>query len=227
LLDDKQRANVFTPTPLPARLEFATREVSCRFVYGPYCHLNPPNIRSSRGHTTTYIHKHHLVMASYGYSAPHYHQNVSSHPHNHHGRSRRGPRISSQNAHRHYKAQRSPKEVPETPTYNEYLQKLEAAKSFDFEDDEVFCPFHLLSEDDVRSCHRASSRACPQIVQSILTNAHSFKLSTHRLPPTEGRYLLAHQTIRLYSTKYSLHLHSSSRAHRIRTMVTSSTINSR
>ncbi|KAK3046931.1 hypothetical protein LTR09_011615 [Extremus antarcticus] len=96
-------------------------------------------------------------MASYGYSAPHYHQNVSSHPHNHHGRSRRGPRISSQNAHRHYKAQRSPKEVPETPTYNEYLQKLEAAKSFDFEDDEVFCPFHLLSEDDLQTIYSSSS----------------------------------------------------------------------
>ena len=31
----------------------------------------------------------------------------------------------------------------------EYLQKLEAAKSFEFDDDEVFCPFHLLTEDDV------------------------------------------------------------------------------
>ena len=89
-------------------------------------------------------------MASYGYSAPHYHSNASSHSHNHHGR-RRGPRISSQNAHRHYKAQRSPKEVPEPPTYVEYMQKLEAAKSFEFDDDEVFCPFHLLTEDDVRA----------------------------------------------------------------------------
>lgn len=88
-------------------------------------------------------------MASYGYSAPHYHSNVSSHSHHHHGRSRRGPRISSQNAHRQYKAQRSPKELPEPPTFTEYLQKLEAAKSFEFDDDEVFCPFHLLTEDDV------------------------------------------------------------------------------
>ena len=31
------------------------------------------------------------------------------------------------------------------------MQKLEAAKSFEFDDDEVFCPFHLLTEDDVRS----------------------------------------------------------------------------
>ena len=91
-------------------------------------------------------------MASYGsYGAPHYHSNMSSHPHNHHhGRSRRGPRISSQNAQRGYKAQRSPKEVPETPTYQDYLRSLEAAKSFEFDDDELFCPFHLLTEDDVR-----------------------------------------------------------------------------
>lgn len=91
-------------------------------------------------------------MASYGsYGAPHHYSNMSSHPHNHHhGRSRRGPRISSQNAHRGYKAQRSPKEVPETPAYSDYLTRLEAAKSFEFDDDETFCPFHLLTEDDVR-----------------------------------------------------------------------------
>ncbi|KAF2483061.1 hypothetical protein BDY17DRAFT_249885 [Neohortaea acidophila] len=96
-------------------------------------------------------------MANYGYSAPHYHSNVSSHPHHHHGRSRRGPRISSQNAHRQYKAQRSPKEVPEAPTFNDYIQRLEAAKSFEFDDDEVFCPFHLLTEDDLQSIHSSSS----------------------------------------------------------------------
>ena len=89
-------------------------------------------------------------MASYGYGAPHHYPNVSSHPHNNHGRGRRHPRVQSQNTHRQMKAQRSPKEVVETPTYSEYLQRLEAAKSFEFDDDEVFCPFHLLTEDDVR-----------------------------------------------------------------------------
>lgn len=94
-------------------------------------------------------------MAGYGYGAPHHYSNVSSHSHNHHGRSRRGPRISSQNAHRQYKAQRSPKEVHEVPAHSDYLQRLEAAKSFEFDDDEVFCPFHLLTEDDVRHSLRA------------------------------------------------------------------------
>jgi hypothetical protein len=97
-------------------------------------------------------------MASHYYSAPHYLPNASSHQHNgHHGRSRRGPRISSQNAQRQYKAQRSPKEMPEPTAHAEYMQRLEAAKSFEFDDDEVFCPFHLLTEDDLHSIHSSAS----------------------------------------------------------------------
>ncbi|KAI7341820.1 hypothetical protein KC354_g16844 [Hortaea werneckii] len=95
-------------------------------------------------------------MASHYYNAPHYLPNAPTHSHGHHGRSRRGPRISSQNAHRQYKAQRSPKETPQDLAHLEYLQKLEAAKSFEFDDDEVFCPFHLLTEDDLQSIHSAS-----------------------------------------------------------------------
>merc|ERR1712072_1212272 len=56
-----------------------------------------------------------------------------------------------------YKAQRSPKETPQDLAHLEYLQKLEAAKSFELDDDEVFCPFHLLTEDDLQSIHSASS----------------------------------------------------------------------
>ncbi|KAK0314911.1 hypothetical protein LTR82_012904 [Friedmanniomyces endolithicus] len=96
-------------------------------------------------------------MASHYYGAPHYLPNSSAHNHGHHGRSRRGPRISSQNAHRQYKAQRSPKEVPEAPAFVDYLQRFEAAKSFEFDDDELFCPFHLLTEDDLQSIHSSSS----------------------------------------------------------------------
>jgi len=96
-------------------------------------------------------------MASYGYGGPTYHTNVSSHPHHNHGRGRRNPRVNSRNAHQHRQVQRSPKEVPETPTYSEYLQRLEAAKSFEFDDDEMFCPFHLLTEDDLQTIHSSSS----------------------------------------------------------------------
>lgn len=102
-------------------------------------------------------------MSGFHYGAPHYAQPMNSHPvhsHNHHGRSRRGPRVSSaQNAHRQqqFKVQRSPKEVPENPAFNAYMRDLEAAKSFEFEDDEIFCPFHLLTEDDLHSIHSSSS----------------------------------------------------------------------
>ncbi|GAB7362315.1 hypothetical protein MBLNU230_g2331t1 [Neophaeotheca triangularis] len=108
-------------------------------------------------------------MSGYHYGAPHYPTMPShsshSHNNNHHGRSRRGPRIASQNAHRQFKAQRSPKEqLPESshqqqqqPAYSEYLQRLEAAKSFEFDDDEMFCPFHLLTEDDLQSIHSSSA----------------------------------------------------------------------
>ena len=116
-------------------------------------------------------------MASYGYGAPHYHSNVSSHSHNNHGRSRRGPRISSQNAHRQYKAQRSPKEVPKTPAHSEYIQRLEAAKSFEFDDDEVFCPFHLLTEDDV--CFRLRKAYNTHSSGSMSTDSYGQLQSIH------------------------------------------------
>ncbi|EME40663.1 hypothetical protein DOTSEDRAFT_74268 [Dothistroma septosporum NZE10] len=100
-------------------------------------------------------------MASYHYGMPQYastHSSQPHHSHGHHGRSRRGPRVSSQNAHRQYKAQRSLKEdVPQTPAYTDYLRVLEAAKGFEFDDDEIFCPFNLLTEDDLHSIHSSSS----------------------------------------------------------------------
>lgn len=119
-------------------------------------------------------------MSGYHYNMPQYHSNTSSHsshPHGHHGRSRRGPRVASQNAHRQYKAQRSPKEeIPQPPTYGDYLRVLEAAKSFEFDDDEIFCPFNLLTEDDVR---RTTVHSCrfdtdlPLQLQSIHSSSSS------------------------------------------------------
>lgn len=90
---------------------------------------------------------------SFHYGSQHYAGGMPSHnnhSHNHHGR-RRGPRVSSaQNAHRQQfaRAQRT-KEVIESPASNAYAKDYEAARSFDFEDDEIFCPFHLLTDDDV------------------------------------------------------------------------------
>lgn len=38
-----------------------------------------------------------------------------------------------------------------------FRRDFEAARSFDLEDDELFCPFHLLTEDDLSSIHSAGS----------------------------------------------------------------------
>ncbi|KAK6392814.1 hypothetical protein LTR65_002895 [Meristemomyces frigidus] len=105
-------------------------------------------------------------MASHYYGAPSYLPNSAANNHGHHGRSRRGPRIASQNAHRQYKTQRSPKEAPEAPAHVEYLNRLEAAKSFEFDDDELFCPFHLLTEDDVRLSAQRSLHTFKRAQQS-------------------------------------------------------------
>jgi hypothetical protein len=37
----------------------------------------------------------------------------------------------------------------ETALELNFRREFEAARSFDIEDDEMFCPFHLLTEDDV------------------------------------------------------------------------------
>lgn len=143
-------------------------------------------------------------MSNFHYGAPHYAAAMQSHPHpshNHHGRSRRGPRVSSaQNAHRQqqFKAQRSPKELPETPAYSAYIRDFEAAKGFEFEDDEVFCPFHLLTEDDV-SLYCIPYRA-PFINADAL---HSFNLFTLPLLPTDHLCHLVLLMLLRCSTKLS------------------------
>ncbi|KAF1953302.1 hypothetical protein CC80DRAFT_144939 [Byssothecium circinans] len=90
-------------------------------------------------------------MFSYGgqHHAPHL--NPHSHNNNHHGgRSRRAPRMSASQQHKQFRQVRTPKEfVVEPPTLIAFRRDFEAARSFDFEDDELFCPFHLLTEDDV------------------------------------------------------------------------------
>ncbi|KAF2227025.1 hypothetical protein BDZ85DRAFT_57237 [Elsinoe ampelina] len=103
-------------------------------------------------------------MASFYHPGHSYGNSIGGgHNHNHHGRSRRGPRgvSSSHNAHRQHnlikQQQRSPKQPSENPAFAAYVKDLEAARSFDIEDDEVFCPVHLLTEDDLQSMHSSSA----------------------------------------------------------------------
>ena len=72
---------------------------------------------------------------------------------NHHGRSRRAPRMSgAQNAHRQYRGPKQVKESPitESPSILAYRARFEAGRSFDLEDDLEFCP-NLLTNDEVNN----------------------------------------------------------------------------
>lgn len=94
------------------------------------------------------------MSASY-YGGPHQYTATHSQPshmnHLHGGRSRRAPRLPSyhQANHRQSRSSRSPKAAAEAASITSFRRDFEAARSFDLDDDELFCPFHLLSEDDV------------------------------------------------------------------------------
>lgn len=88
----------------------------------------------------------------FSYGAQHHQPHLNAHNnHSHHGgRSRRAPRISAAQHNKQFRQVRTPKEfVVEPPTLLAFRRDFEAARSFDLEDDELFCPFHLLTEDDV------------------------------------------------------------------------------
>ncbi|RMD40750.1 hypothetical protein DV735_g4363, partial [Chaetothyriales sp. CBS 134920] len=88
--------------------------------------------------------------------ATHHHQ-----AHNHHGRSRRAPRLpAGQNPHRQFRHQKVVKEVvpAEPPSLTAYRTRFEAGRSFDLDDDLEFCPF-LLTFDEKQSITSGSDRS--------------------------------------------------------------------
>lgn len=96
-------------------------------------------------------------MSSYYFNAsqqssttyPHSFLQSTHSSHNHHGgRPRRTPRYSSSQS-KQFKSMRNPKETAELAQAANFRKDFEAARSFDIEDDELFCPWHLLTEDDV------------------------------------------------------------------------------
>jgi hypothetical protein len=102
-------------------------------------------------------------MSGFYYGSQHHsaHSNLhSSHPH-HTGRSRRSTRASGGQHHNHQKQLRAmqlKKEAAiESAMEQTFRREFEAARSFDLEDDEMYCPFHLLTEDDVCITHVTTS----------------------------------------------------------------------
>jgi len=78
----------------------------------------------------------------------------AAHNSHHSSRARRGPRpfasAIQQTTHKAVKPARSIKEPVEVTQAALFRRDFEAARSFDLDDDELFCPWHLLTEDDVR-----------------------------------------------------------------------------
>lgn len=84
-----------------------------------------------------------------------YYNNINMYsPAPNHGRARRGGNRSASQAQQRMQHIQQFGKMPrpqelENVAIASYMRDFEAAKSFEFEDDEVFCPFHLLTEDDV------------------------------------------------------------------------------
>jgi len=102
-------------------------------------------------------------MSTYFYGGHQQHQTQNpqsmQQSHNHHGRSRRAPRLSAaQNSHRQFRAQKVIKEivVAEPPSVLAYRARFEAGRSFDLDDDLEFCP-NLLTFDERQSVTSGSS----------------------------------------------------------------------
>lgn len=87
---------------------------------------------------------------------PHHNFN-SQQGHSHHGgRARRGQRLGQQHNQqaKQIKHPRPVRDTAEALQAANIRKDFEAARSFDLEDDEIFCPWHLLTEDDVSLfCH--------------------------------------------------------------------------
>lgn len=136
----------------------------------------------------------------FSYGAQHHPQHLNAHQHNsnhHGGRSRRAPRISAQHQQKQFRQARTPKEFNvEPPTSIAFKRDFEAARSFDIEDDEMFCPFHLLTEDDLQSIHSSGSdrsslsSGSPEQspLQHQLQPTPSFVLSTAPNPYTPSNF---------------------------------------
>lgn len=138
-------STVPSPAPNPLfRLCCWSTVGSPNFDSSPLTHRIPSHLPSA----------HPVIMSQFfNYGGQHHPQHLNAHSHNHHGgRSRRAPRISSQQNNKQFRQVRTPKEFNvEPPTMIAFKRDFEAARSFDIEDDEMFCPFHLLTEDDVSS----------------------------------------------------------------------------
>ncbi|KAF2089139.1 hypothetical protein K490DRAFT_38393 [Saccharata proteae CBS 121410] len=122
-----------------------------------------------------------MSTSNFYYGGPHHASHMNAHSTHSHpaGRPRRPPRSAAQHNHKQFRQVRTPKEVVESPGVVAFRRDFEAARSFDLEDDELFCPFHLLTEDDLQSIHSSGSDR-----SSLSSGSPEQSPLQHQLQPT-------------------------------------------
>lgn len=142
-------------------------------------------------------------MSSFYYGAQQHsgHSNMhTSHPH-HAGRSRRSTRTTGyhhRNEQKQIRALQLKKEAAiESAMEQNFRREFEAARSFDIEDDEMFCPFHLLTEDDLQSIHSAGSDR-----SSLSSGSPEHSPLQHQIQPSSN-FLLPPSSGNFNSNSYS------------------------
>lgn len=124
--------------------------IMASFFYGGHQQQQHPQNQNQHHHQ--HQHQHHQTQHQHQH---HQHNLISSH--NHHGRSRRAPRLSaSQNSNRQYRIRAAKDFSAEAPHITAFRVRFEAGRSFDLDDDLEFCP-NLLTDDERMSIHSSSS----------------------------------------------------------------------
>ncbi|QDS74273.1 hypothetical protein FKW77_003337 [Venturia effusa] len=119
----------------------------------------------------------------------------STHPH-HAGRSRRSTRTTGYHHRNEQKQARQQQQAKkeaaiESAMELSFRKEFEAARSFDLDDDEQFCPFHLLTQDDLQSIYSSGSDRSSLSSGSPETSPlqHQIQPSTnYLLPPSTGNF---------------------------------------
>ncbi|KAF2279474.1 uncharacterized protein EI97DRAFT_455714 [Westerdykella ornata] len=105
---------------------------------------------------------------------------VGSYAHNpaHYGGRQRRKTPGAAQHQKQFRQARPVREAVDSAALKAFIRDFEAARGFDVEDDEQFCPFHLLTEDDLQSIHSGSDRS------SLSSGSPEQSPLQHQLQPT-------------------------------------------
>ncbi|KAF1814111.1 hypothetical protein P152DRAFT_393287 [Eremomyces bilateralis CBS 781.70] len=92
---------------------------------------------------------------------------------------------------------RTHKDIVEAAAVSAYRLNFEAARSFDLEDDELFCPFSLLTDEDLTSMHSSGSDR-----SSLSSGSPEQSPLQHQLQPTPAFMLPASTYLQSLSSQH-------------------------